>query len=61
MPTDFFTEDLDADEREIVMQTEITQSIQHPNDIRDGTVCDRSLARWHSELCRIQLCRLDLE
>ena len=43
-PMDFFTEDLNADEREIVLQTEITQSIQHPNDIRDGTICNRSLA-----------------
>ena len=40
----FFTEDLDADEREIVLQTETIQSIHYPNDIRDGTICDGSLA-----------------
>ena len=40
----FPAEDLDADERKDVLEAEITQRIQHPNDIRDGTVCDSSLA-----------------
>ena len=44
MSMDFFAEDLDADERKIALQAEITQSIQHPNVIRDGTICDSSLA-----------------